>query len=401
MRSGKCCAESLSSRALSRQAVAALYAVLLVAIVILFVNGCMYAQQTTTTAPKSQQVASTASAGSNAFNVREADFMIKGFRFQSGEVLPQLRQHYTALGTPVRDAAGNISNAVILLHGTTGTGKNYLNPGLSDYLFKPGMPLDATRYFIILPDGIGRGGSSKPSDGMRMKFPKYGYSDVVEAEYRLCTEGLGIKHLRLVLGTSMGGMMTWMWGERYPEYMDGVVAIASQPVQLSGRNWLWRRLIIEGIRQDAEWNNGNYDKQPHAFVYFSPEFNIMTESPVRLQERLPTREQANQYYDQVVAHNHKVLDANDYLMWLESSYDYNPWPSLDKIQAPLLAINFADDALNPPELGIMETAVQRVKNGKLILVPASKQSRGHQTLNEGKIWSPYLTEFMGTLRNTR
>ena len=401
MRSSKCCAESLSSRGLRRHAVAALYAVLLVGIVILFVNGCMYAQQTTTTAPKSPQVVSTTSPGSNAFNVREADFMIKDFRFQSGEVLPQLRQHYTALGTPVRDAAGNISNAVILLHGTTGTGKNYLNPSLSDYLFKAGMPLDASKYFIILPDGIGRGGSSKPSDGMRMKFPKYGYSDVVEAEYRLCTEGLGIKHLRLVLGTSMGGMMTWIWGERYPEYMDGLVAIASQPVELSGRNWLWRRLIIEGIRQDAEWNNGNYDKEPHSFVYFSAEFNIMTESPVRLQERLPTRERANQYYDQVVAHNSKVLDANDYLMWLESSYDYNPGPSLDKIQAPLLAINFADDALNPPELGIMETALQRVKSGKLILVPASKQSRGHQTLNEGKIWAPYLTEFMETLKDTR
>lgn len=360
-------------------------------------HGAVHAQQSATLPAKAQQASPPTSASPDTFNLREADFLIQNFRFQSGEALPQLRQHYITLGTPARDAAGNIINAVILLHGTTGTGKNFLAPSLGDYLFKPGMPLDAKKYYVILPDGIGRGGSSKPSDGMRMKFPKYGYSDVVEAEYRLCTEGLGIKHLRLVLGTSMGGMMTWMWGERYPQYMDGLVAVASQPVELSGRNWLWRRLIIEGIRQDSEWNNGNYQKEPRAFVYFSPEFNIMTESPVRLQERLTTREQANEYYNQVVENNRKVLDANDYLMWLESSYDYNPGPDLDKIQARLLAINFADDELNPPELGIMEPALQRVKNGKLIVVPASSQSRGHQTLNVGNIWGPYLAEFMKTL----
>jgi homoserine O-acetyltransferase/O-succinyltransferase len=327
-------------------------------------------------------------------NQKEADFTIKNFRFQGGEVLPELKLHYTTVGTPHKNAQGEIDNAVLLLHGTTGTGRNFLSPSIAGQLFGVGQPLDAARYYLIMPDGIGRGGSSKPSDGLHARFPHYGYSDVVEGQYRLVTEGLGIKHLRLVLGTSMGGMQVWMWGERYPDAMDALMPIASQPIEVSGRNMLWRRLVIEAIRNDPDWNNGEYQKQPSHFEHFLPVFNIMTESPVRLQEQAPTRAKANELYDGYIANFGKV-DANDFLYWFESSYDYNPASQLEKIQAKLLAVNFADDELNPPELGVMEREVPRVKNGRYVLVPAGEKTRGHQSLTQAVLWKGYVAELIG------
>jgi len=327
-------------------------------------------------------------------NQKEDNFVVRNFKFQSGETLPELKLHYTTVGTPHKNTQGEIDNAVLLLHGTTGTGKNFLLPALGGQLFGSGQPLDATKYYLIMPDGIGRGGSSKPSDGMHAKFPHYGYLDVVEGQYRLVTEGLGIKHLKLVLGKSMGGMQTWLWGEKYPDAMDALMPIASQPIEVSGRNMLWRRLVIEAIRTDPDWNNGEYQKQPTHFEHYLPVFNFMTESPVRLQEQAPTRAKANELYDSYVANFGKV-DANDFLYWFESSYDYNPAPQLDKIKARLLAVNFADDELNPPELGVMEREVPRVKNGRFVLVPASDKTRGHQSLTQAVLWKSYVSELLG------
>jgi homoserine O-acetyltransferase len=327
-------------------------------------------------------------------NQKEADFTIKNFKFQSGEVLPELKLHYTTVGTPHKNAQGEIDNAILLLHGTTGTGKNFLSPSLGGQLFGPGQPLDASKYYLIMPDGLGRGGSTKPSDGMHAKFPHYGYVDVVEGQYRLVTEGLGIKRLKLILGTSMGGMQSWIWGEKYPDAMDALMPIASQPIEVSGRNMLWRRLVIEAIRTDPDWNNGEYTKQPTHFEHFLPVFNFMTESPVRLQEQAPTRAKANELYDNYVTNFTKV-DANDFLYWFESSFDYNPAPQLGQIKAKLLAVNFADDELNPPEIGVMEREVPKVKNGRFVLIPASDKTRGHQTLTQAVVWKQYVGEVLG------
>jgi homoserine O-acetyltransferase/O-succinyltransferase len=327
-------------------------------------------------------------------NQKEDNFIIKDFKFLSGETLPELKLHYTTVGTPHKNTQGEIDNAVLLLHGTTGTGKNFLSASLGGQLFGPGQALEATKYYLIMPDGIGRGGSSKPSDGLHAKFPHYGYLDVVEGQYRLVTEGLGIKRLKLVLGTSMGGMQGWLWGEQHPDAMDAIMPIASQPVEVSGRNMLWRRLVIEAIRNDPDWNNGEYQKQPSHFEHFLPVFNIMTESPVRLQEQAPTRAKANELYDGYVANFGKV-DANDFLYWFESSADYNPAPQLDKIKAKLLAVNFADDELNPPELGVMEKEVPKTKNGRFVLIPASDKTRGHQSLTQAVLWKQYVSELLG------
>ncbi len=326
-------------------------------------------------------------------NQREGDYSVKDFKFQSGEILPELRLHCTTLGTPRRDKAGRITNAVLMLHGTIGTGKNFLAPGIAGELFGPGQPLDASRYYLILPDGLGRGGSSKPSDGMRAKFPRYGYNDVVSAQYLLVTKGLGVDHLRLVLGTSMGGMQTWMWGEQYPDMMDALMPIASQPTQISGRNLLWRRIITEAIRNDAGWDGGNYKASPKQWLYTAPLFTLMVDSALHLQLQGPTRQEANAFYDKLVGGLSKI-DANDYLYWFESSWDYNPEPNLSKIRARLVAVNFADDMLNPAELNVMEKLVAKIPRGRFVLVPASSQTLGHQTLTRASIWKPYLEELL-------
>ncbi|PLP99830.1 alpha/beta fold hydrolase [Cupriavidus pauculus] len=325
--------------------------------------------------------------------VKEGDVEVRDFRFQNGQTLPAVKLHYATLGTPTHGADGKVNNAVLLLHGTTGTGRAFLTPLMQKELFAPGQPLDASRYYIIMPDGLGRGGSSKPSDGQRAGFPRYGYTDVVEGHYRLLTEGLKVDHLRLVLGTSMGGMQTWIWGERHPDMMDALMPIASQPVAMSGRNWLWRRTLIEAIRNDPDWNGGNYTRQPTRWANAVPVFALMTQSAATLQKAAPTRDQVNQYFDKAVADS-RALDANDYLYWFESSWDYNPEPDLGKIRAPLYAVNFADDMINAVDLGVMQRTVPKVPHARFVEMPESEHTFGHQTLQHPEVWKPYLVELL-------
>jgi homoserine O-acetyltransferase len=325
-------------------------------------------------------------------NPREGDFVLKDFRFGSGETLAELRQHYLTCGTPRRDPQGRISNAVLLLHNTTGTSKSWFASGLADELFGPGQPLDAEQFFLIMPDAIGFGGSSKPSNGLRARFPQYRYQDMVVAQHRLLTEGLGVAHLRLVLGISMGGMLTWLWGETYPDVMDALVPIACQPCAMSGRNWIQRRMTIEAIRNDPGWNGGDYKEQPSHYV-LTPFGALFTRSVVRIQEAAPTREAADAFYRRLVEGARKG-DANDRLYQVEASMDYDPSPQLERVVAPLLAINFADDELNPPQLDVMEPAMARVRNGRLVVMPATAQSDGHYTTLRAAQWKGQLAAFM-------
>jgi homoserine O-acetyltransferase/O-succinyltransferase len=329
-------------------------------------------------------------------NYREGDFVIRDYVFRSGERLPELRLHYRTLGTPMRDAAGKITNGVLLLQGNTGTGANWLRPSLADEMFLPGQPLDAARYFLIMPDAIGRGGSSKPSDGLKGAFPHYRYHDMVESGYRLVTEGLGVGHLRLVIGSSMGGMHAFLWAEKYPGLMDGVVPLSCQPIQISGRNWISRRAAAEAIRHDPEWNNGFYEKNPSYYIWTAAANSLRTESATRIQEMAPTRAAADALYEERVAQTARG-DANDALWAIEAIMDYDPEPDLDKITAKLLLINTAEDEANPPELGTVERAVQRVRHGRYVLIPASEKTHGHFTHFYAAVWKPYLIEFMQTL----
>jgi len=329
-------------------------------------------------------------------NQREGDFVVKDYRFKSGETLAALTIHYTTLGTPKRNAAGDIANAVILLHGTGGTGKNWLIPSLADELFAPGEPLDALQYFIVLPDGIGRGGSSKPSDGLKGAFPHYRYEDIIALEHRLLAEGLGIKHLRLVLGSSMGGMHTWMWGYMYPDLMDGLVPIASQPIQISGRNWIERRMAAEAIRQDPGWNNGNYDKNPTQWTVTAAAGLMQTESVLQIQKMAPTREAGDALYRKL-QDEAKKRDANDTLWAIEAVMDYDPTSHLGDIKARLLAINSADDEVNPPQLASTAREIARVSGAKYVLIPASEETHGHFTHLRAVFWKKYLADFLKDL----
>lgn len=322
------------------------------------------------------------------------DFILKNFRFRSGESLPELRIHYRTLGKPVRDAAGAVRNAVLIMHGTGGTGAQFIRSEFAGVLFVPGALLDAARYFIILPDDIGHGQSSKPSDGLRAKFPRYGYLDMVEAEYRLVTEGLGVNHLRLVMGTSMGGMHTWLWGEQYPEFMDALMPLASVPTQISGRNRVWRRSIIDAIRNDAAWQGGNYSTQPPSVRTAEEILYLMGSNPVIRQHDLPTIALTDARFDEAIASVLKTADANDVLYQIESSFDYDPGPGLEKIRAPLFAVNSADDLINPPELGILEREIKRVANGHAVVIPLSPETRGHGTHTVAMVWKPYLEELL-------
>lgn len=324
---------------------------------------------------------------------REGDLVVKDFRFSDGQTLPEVKLHYTTLGTPHRDAKGEIDNAVLALHGTTGTGKAFFVPTLGPELFSDGAPLDPKKYFVILPDGLGRGGSTKPSDGLRAKFPRYGYGDVVTGQ-KAVVDALGVKRLKLILGTSMGGMQAWIWGERYPQAMDLIMAVASQPIPVSGRNALWRRLLIEGIRSDPDWKGGDYTEQPKHFGHILPIFNIMTESVLGLQKQAPSRAAADKLYDGLIASYENKADANDWMYWFDSSYDYDPYPELGKIQARVLAVNFADDELNPPQLDVMNEAIGKVKDGRFVLVPVSPDTHGHQSLRYAGLWKGYLAEFL-------
>jgi homoserine O-acetyltransferase len=328
-------------------------------------------------------------------NFTEGDYVIQDYRFASGEVLPELRLHYRTMGVPRRDPAGKIINGVLLLQGNTGTGANWLRPSLADELYGPGQPLDATQYFLIMQDAIGRGGSSKPSNGLRGNFPHYRYRDMVDSGYRFITEGLGVGHLRLVIGSSMGGMHAWMWAEMYPDLMDGVIPLSCQPVEISGRNWLGRRGAAEAIRHDPDWNGGFYDTPPRHWIY-SAAGNFGTESPTRIQEMAPTLAAADALYEKRLADAVKT-DANDQLWAIEAIRDYNPEPDLDKIKAKVLLINDAEDHANPPELGTVERAMKRVKNGRYVLIAAGSDTHGHFSHYYGHLWKPYLIEFLQTL----
>ncbi|MCX7310795.1 MAG: alpha/beta fold hydrolase [Hyphomicrobiales bacterium] len=322
-------------------------------------------------------------------HLRESDFIIRDFRFASGETLPELRQHCLTLGTPGADA-------VLLIHNTTGSAKTWLEPALAGELFGPGQPLDAARHFIIIPDIIGFGRSSKPSDGLRARFPHYRLHDVAVAQHRLITEGLNIPHLKLVMGLSLGGMLTWLFGEMFPDFMDALVPVASQPGPMSGRNWMQRKINVEAIRNDPEWNNGDYETQPTNWVRVAPLSALFTQNVVRIQERGATREQADAFYRQLVE-NAKKGDANNRLYQIESLMDYDPSADLETIKARLLAINFADDAINPPELGVLEAGVARIKNARSVVVPASARSQGHQNATNAAIWKGHLAQFLAAL----
>jgi homoserine O-acetyltransferase/O-succinyltransferase len=329
-------------------------------------------------------------------NYQESDFVIRNYAFRSGGRLSELKLHYRTLGTAKRNAAGKIINGVLLLQGNTGTGANWLRPTLAGELFAPGQPLNAIKCFIIMPDAIGRGGSSKPSEGLKGKFPHYRYRDMVESGHRLITEGLGVAHLRLIIGSSMGGMHAWMWAEMYPDLMDGVVALSCQPVEISGRNWINRRAAAEAIRHDPEWNNGNYEKNPSHYIWTTAANSLRTESAARIQELAPTRAAADALYEERVAQAARG-DANDQLWAIEAIMDYNPEPDLDKIRAKVLLINAEEDEANPPELGTVERAMKRVRNGRYVLIPASDKTHGHFTHFYAEVWKPYLIEFMTTL----
>lgn len=329
-------------------------------------------------------------------NLRDDVYEISNFRFESGQTLDRLCLRYLTLGTETRDEAGAVNNAVLLLHNTTGTADTWLQPGMSDHLFGAGQPLDLNNNFLIIPDAIGFGASSKPSDGLRAGFPNYRYADMVRATHLLLTEGLGIDHLRLVMGISMGGMLCWMLAETYPDMMGAVVPIASQPGPMSGRNWIQRRISIEAIRNDPEWNEGNYEDNPRNYVRTAPFSALMTQSVERIQERAPTRVAADGYYQELVERA-RAGDANDRLYQVEASMDYDPSAGIEDIKARLLAINFADDELNPPELGVMEPAIAKIPDAEYVLIPAGSESQGHFSSMRASLWIEHFTKFMNGL----
>jgi len=321
----------------------------------------------------------------------QGDFLMRDFRFKSGEALPELKLHYTTIGTPVRDNAGVVRNAVLIMHGTGGAGNNFLTPQFAGVLFGSGQLLDATRYFIILPDGIGHGASSKPSDKLHARFPHYTYDDMVRAQHQLLTEKLGVNHLRLVMGTSMGGMQTWVWGETYPDFMDALMPLASNPVEIAGRNRMMRRMIMDAIRNDPAWAGGDYQTEPRQGL--TSAINIlllMGSAPLQWQKQAPTRDAADKFLAERQGANLSRTDANDMLYQFDASREYNPSTALEKIKAPLVAVNSADDLINPPELGLMEREIKRVRHGRYVLLPITDQTRGHGTHSLPAIWQQYL-----------
>ena len=324
----------------------------------------------------------------------EGDFTIRDFRFDTGEVLPELKLHYVTVGTPVRDAGGRVRNAVLVMHGTTGNGGGFLNNTFAGELFRPGGLLDATRYYIILPDAIGHGKSSRPSDGLRMRFPQYTYDDMVRADYRLLTEHLGVNHLRLVMGTSMGGMHTWVWGYTYPDFMDALMPLASAPVEIAGRNRVMRKMIIDAIKSDPEWKNGEYTDQPRGLTQAIHILMMMTSSPLQWQKQAPTRQAAEEYLASAVARYRRSLDANDMIYAFDSSRNYDPSPHLERIKAPLIAVNSADDLVNPPELGFLEREITKVRQGRYVLIPTSDLTRGHGSHSVPGLWSEQLQRLL-------
>jgi len=324
----------------------------------------------------------------------QGDFLLKDFRFASGESLPELRIHYRTFGTPRADAHGVVHNAVLILHGTGGSGASLVRAEFAGELFAAGQLLDAAKYFIVLPDGIGHGHSSKPSDGLHARFPHYGYRDMVEAQYRLLTEGLHVSHARLVMGTSMGGMHTWLWGEEHPQFMDALMPLASLPTQISGRNRAWRRVIIDAIRNDPAWQGGEYSSEPPSLRTALEMLWLVSSNPVLRQDEAPTLARADQALDTFVNDQMKSADANDLLYAVSASQDYDPGPVVEKIEAPLIAVNSADDLINPPELKILEREIQRVPHGRAVVIPFSERTRGHGSHTVAVLWKRHLEELL-------
>ena len=321
---------------------------------------------------------------------KEENWIARDFRFHTGEVFSELRLHYATIGDPAHEP-------VLILHGTTGSGASMLTPSFAGELFGAGQPLDAARYFIILPDALGAGKSAKPSDGLRAKFPQYTYDDMVQAQYRLVTEGLGIRHLRLVIGNSMGGMHTWIWGVAHPDFMDALVPMAAQPTAMSSRNWMTRRMLIDAVRKDPAWHDGNYTTQPPSLRMANVFFGIATSGgTLAYQAMAPTREQADRLVDAREAAPF-TADANDFLYQFDAARDYDPSPKLERIGAAVLAINSADDERNPPETGLMDQALRRIGNARLLLIPASAETRGHGTTGNAAFWKLQLQEFLNTV----
>ena len=325
----------------------------------------------------------------------ENDYVIHDFQFASGEKLPELRLHYTILGKPHRDSHGRVDNAVLIMHGTGGSGHSLLNEHFAGVLFGRGQLLDANKYFIILPDAIGHGKSSKPSDALHARFPQYTYADMVTAQHTLLLQGLQVDHLRLVMGTSMGCMHTFMWGETYPDFMDALMPLACLPVPIAGRNRLWRNLIMQAIRTDPAWLNGEYQTEPMSALRNAAGLLLIAGSaPIPMQLALPTRDTADQFLEKFMQRELEDLDANDLLYQVGASRDYDPAPGLGKIKAPLTQVNSADDFINPPELGIAEREIKQVKGGRFVLLPASDQTHGHGTHTWAALWQQYLAQLL-------
>jgi homoserine O-acetyltransferase/O-succinyltransferase len=320
---------------------------------------------------------------------KQGDWIAKDFKFHTGETMPELRLHYTTVGEPT-------GQPVLVLHGSGGSAASMLTESFAGELFGAGQPLDASKYYIIIPDGIGHGKSSKPSDGMKTAFPKYDYNDMVEAQYRLVTEGLGVKHLRLVIGNSMGGMHTWLWGEKYPKAMDALIPMASQPTEMASRNWMLRRIMLDTLRNDPDYNGGNYTSQPRMMKYAITAYGIASiGGTLAYQSQAPTAAKADKIVDERLAAP-ITADANDFIYQWESSHDYNAADSLEQIEASLLLINSADDERNPPETGVTDAAMKRVKNGHLYLIPASTETRGHGTTGNAKFYIEQIRQLLQT-----
>ena len=325
----------------------------------------------------------------------EGDFLIHDFHFASGESLPVLKLHYYTFGTPHRNAAGHVDNAVLIMHGTGGSGHSLIRKEFTGELAGPGQLLDANRYFLIFPDDLGHGQSSKPSDGLRARFPHYGYADMVEAEHRLVTEGLKVDHLRLVMGTSMGCMHTFMWGENWPTMMDALMPLACNTVQIAGRNRVWRDMTVQAIKNDPAWKGGDYTEEPVQSLTTAIDLQVIAGSaPHQMQKSLPTRDDADAYVTKVTAAYLKDMDANDTLYWTDSSRDYDPSAKLGDIVAPLMWVNSADDFINPPELGLAEQSVKQIKHGKFVLLPIGPNTHGHGTHTFAIAWKQYLAELL-------
>lgn len=327
-------------------------------------------------------------------NATEGDFAIKDYKFASGETLPEVKLHYRTFGVPTRDAQGRINNAVLLLHGTTGSGVQFLSPTLAGELFGLGQPIDTTKFYVIVPDSIGRGKSSRPSEGLRMNFPRYGYTDAADLQYRLVSEKLGVTHLRLILGTSMGGMHAWVWATKRPGFMDSVMPVACQPAPITGRNLLWRRIIVNSIKSDPAWDQGNYPAQPHGWSALLPVFRMLIDSPQNLEETIPNIEKADNFVAIAMADAERTFDANDMLYALDSSRDYDPTSALGEVKARVIAVNFSDDELNPIVLKSMEREMSKVKNGRVAMITSGPKSKGHQNLGQAGLWKQYVAELL-------